>query len=473
MMIRKTKEKGIEILKLWKDKIKKSGSERYKVKEGKKDIRFNMRIITGVRTILFIAIIVLLLIGGIGYNSMKKISDNSEAIYDKRLLPITKIGEIQNQYYIIRYNLGKGMETTFYHEYDKNLTSANKAITKLIQQYEEMGVGENEESYLDKFTTNYEEYLSIWADIKKALSDGNMPTSLQQSNLKTIESNLDNSLQGLVRYNSALAKDLKEENSEIYYDNLKVYTVIVIISIILILGFTLIIIKIIKRSMSSMIDNLHKIATGDFTEEITGIGKTEFGIMKKALRMVVDEISNSFKLVKTSSNDVENYSGHLFAVAEQISGSAQGVSRAIQNVSEGANYQSNELQEISQRITEFGGEINAIVEAIEDVHNDSIKTNKMAIDGNENLESLIISIRGIETLFSTVDEKIDQLRINISSIGAVTNIINAISPTVLHSHNLSIKIFIASLTLLIGSSGSNVPYIAVNMTRIPFCNSST
>ncbi|HHX59268.1 MAG TPA: methyl-accepting chemotaxis protein [Epulopiscium sp.] len=386
-----------------------------------------IRIVTGIICIVFTAIVFVLIIGGIGSNSMTRIAANADSIYNKRLLPIVKIGEIQDQYYLIKYNLNAGTETSFYHEYDKKINTSNKSIESLIQGYEEIGLDDNETTYLEAFKTNYDDYIAAWNEVKKSLSDGNKASSIQRSKFKKIENNLDNSLQGLIRYNKSLAEELKEDNTSIYKENLQLYTVIVSIAIILIAGLTLLIVIMIKKSMKSIIGNLDKISEGDFTQDITGVGKTEFGIMKKALVKVVHEISTTFKLVQQSSGEIEYYSENLSTVAEEMSASSREVSRAIQDVSKGASYQSDELRDISHSITEFGDELDYIVIAMEDVRGDAIKTDTMAKGGNEKLGSLIASIKSIESLFNIVGQKVEILGDNIGNITNVTHIINAIS----------------------------------------------
>lgn len=393
----------------------------------KQSRQLSIRIITGIICILVTAIGFVLIIGGIGYSSMTRIANNADSIYNMRLLPIITIGEIQDQYYITKYNLNAGTQTSFYHEYDKKITSSNKVVGNLIEGYEEIGLDDNEATYLGAFKTNYQDYLASWNEVKKGLSDGNKISSIQRSQLNKIEGNLDNSLQGLIRYNKSLAEALKEENEKIYQENLQLYAVNVSIALILIAGLTLLIVIIIKKSMKSMIGNLDKISEGDFTQEITGVDKTEFGIMKRALVKVVDEISTTFRLVKQNSDEIKDYSANLSTVAEEMSASSQEVSRAIQDVSKGASYQADELHDISRSITEFGGEIDSIVIAMEDVRGDTVKTDTMAKGGNEKLGSLITSIQSIENLFNMVGEKVETLGENIGNITNVTHIINAIS----------------------------------------------
>lgn len=387
----------------------------------------SIKIVTGIISILVISIMFVLLIGGIGYNSMGRIAKNSETIYSNRLLPIVTIGEIQDQYYIIRYNLSRGVESSFYHEYDKKINSSNKLIESLLKEYENIGLDDNEMLYLETFNTSYKDYLNKWNEIKKSLSNGEKVNSLQLSGIKSIEVTLDNSLQGLIRYNKSKAEELKKENNSIYTYNSKLYMVSVSISAILIMGFSFVIIGIIKSSIQSIIEDLSKISQGDFTHEIIGVENNEFGVMKKALLKVISEISNTFKLVKQNSGEIGYYSNSLSSVAEEMSASSQEVSEAIQDVYKGATYQSDELQNISQSIVEFGQELDFIVNAVADAHKDALNTNTIARDSNDKLASLIESIKSIEQLFNTVGTKVKNLGINISTITQVTNIINTIS----------------------------------------------
>jgi methyl-accepting chemotaxis protein len=388
----------------------------------------NIRITRGIMLVVVIAVVFTSMISSIGYLSMQTINSHMNNLYTSRLLPIVKISEIQYYFYAVSYNVAKGIESRLYYEYDEKIESNNKKIHELINEYEASEIDDNEAKYLNMFKEYYKTYLKEWDEVKKTLSENGKAKSTQIRTIETLESNIDNYLNGLIKYNRKKAEEISLNSYEVYKNNVKRFLILSVMSIGILMIFALLIIFTIKVSIKDMLKRLDTLSKGDFTEDNIDIkSKNEFGIMKRALHKVIKDISGMLKLVKDNSVHISRYSDTLSEVAVDMSSSAREVTRAIEEVSKGAVHQADELSNINSSVLYFGKELENVVVAIEEVDRIAKSTDDLAKHGNEKLEILIKSIDDISKSFSKVSQKIMELSGKIEKIGDSTNLINEVS----------------------------------------------
>lgn len=132
-------------------------------------------------------------------------------------------------------------------------------------------------------------------------------------------------------------------------------------------------ITLLKKSIKEMNEIFDMVATGDFTQYIDTNQKNEFGIMKKSLAMSIKDISNMILSIKNSINLTDDSANALASVCQQMTAASQEVAASIQEVAKGSNSQAVDLEKISEIVNNFGKELEATVEAIKEVHENTKK----------------------------------------------------------------------------------------------------
>jgi methyl-accepting chemotaxis protein len=170
-------------------------------------------------------------------------------------------------------------------------------------------------------------------------------------------------------------------------------TQISIVSIILLIGLSLLIIFIYSTKLSKGIkevrDSIDKIANNDLTgkdleiKEKHEIGdlKNYYNKMKNNLIKMVSEISEEAMNVASSSEE-------LTATSEQVSLASDEVARTIEEIANGASDQAKETTDGATEISELGDIINSEIELVDILNKSAEEVNNLKEEGLSALEVL-------------------------------------------------------------------------------------
>ncbi|MGH4119674.1 methyl-accepting chemotaxis protein [Clostridium sp.] len=327
-----------------------------------------------------------------------------------------------------RYNVSRGIETPLYFEFDKEIKANNTLIKSSLVEYEKSNSDQFQTEYIEKFKSDYANYMLIWESVKVKKKEGNTSLTMEKGKLITLERSVFNSINGLIKYNKLAAEKLKVNSNNIYKDSVKVLYVINFAAIFIITTLSIIIIiKIFRRSLKEMIEEINVISQGDFTATINVSANNEFGTMKKSLGKMIDNVSNTLRTVADNSDCIVEQSHSLNLVSQEMNSASKQIATSIENVADGSISQSEKLLSIDETIIKLRREISNILSYIEELGEDSKTTGTIAETGNEEIGTLMVAMRSINSSFNNVNSEIVILSTKIQQINVITNMIKSIS----------------------------------------------
>jgi methyl-accepting chemotaxis protein len=377
--------------------------------------------------ILILSVVFLGLAGTIGQITLKKVNNNTDRIYNDQLVSIINIGEIQSKFLTIRYNVSRGAESQFYYQFENDIKANNEQIKKALLQYEKSNKDDYQKEYIGKIKKDYNDYMLMWEAIKLKKKEGNKALTMEVNKLTTLERNIVTSIDGLIKYNKIAAEKLKIDSNKMYNNSIKVLYVINITAIIILTILSVSIIRIIKHSLKGLIEELNLVSQGDFTASININDNNEFGMMKRSLAKMIDNVSNILKLVTENSDCIVEQSYSLSQVSQEMNLASKQIAVSIENVADGSISQSVDLVNIDETIIKLRQEISSILSYIEDLGKDSKITGNIAERGNEELGTLMVAMESINGSFNDVNKEIVILSRKIEQINNITNMIKTIS----------------------------------------------
>ncbi|MCY6354581.1 methyl-accepting chemotaxis protein [Clostridium sp. ZS2-4] len=384
------------------------------------------KIVTNIVAIIVLAMIVGSLIVGIGLSNMKEIKNNMSIMYKDRLVPITDATSIRADFLNIRVLI-----TAAYNKYDSSydtqIKKYDEIIAKRLASYTSSKMDEFEVKEIEKFKSNYAEYMNIWNKVNNELAKRQPIDREQYENFRSLGIEIENSLKELKDYDLKVAQELNIQAEKLYNKSVKIFIIIFGVGAIVLVFISYCIIKAVRSETKEMTEILDTISKGDFAVNIDLDSNNEFGMMKKSLNNTVTNISKLLHMVKEKSENMDEASDSLSDISEEMASSSENVTNAIQDVAQGTGCQAEDLVEITNILNGFSEELGIVAKVIEGVDSKSQEIQSIADGSNNDMQDLINSMKQSSESFNSFVSKILNFGQNINRIDEITNVINSIA----------------------------------------------
>lgn len=203
-----------------------------------------------------------------------------------------------------------------------------------------------------------------------------------------------------------------------------------IIAIGLLIGSTFIIGQLIGKRLNILKDDIEVLAQGVFNKELDSKELNEadeIGDIFKSLKMTQESIVNMIKGVKENVAVLSEQSGILEEASEHILNGSENISSAMNESADANTNQAQQILEISNSMSEFGKNINIMVEDIKVLSGLSEGIENRLSDGNDNINELGTAVDKFEKSFERFNEEIVKMSSRIASIGNITSTIESIA----------------------------------------------
>ncbi len=191
---------------------------------------------------------------------------------------------------------------------------------------------------------------------------------------------------------SALMSDIKAVPRQNIVKNIIIYTLITILLLIII---TRLLNKWVSKPLSYITSALTKIANYDLdtSAEREGLSryienKDEMGEMTRAIRMMVQNLTNIVQKIRLNSEEMSNTAEQLTANAHSTNDSALEVSSAVGNIAEGATSQAHDTQTAVNNMEDSSRALNEMVDVLTELNKAVEDIEAKKNEGKQALEGL-------------------------------------------------------------------------------------
>ncbi|WP_074364306.1 methyl-accepting chemotaxis protein [Clostridium sp. N3C] len=372
------------------------------------------------------------------YQTMSYLNSELNFVYDNNLQAIQWLNDnkslassIQaNTYYIVMNDGLKQEQSSRLKEikesvikFENNLDSYKK--TKL-DDYEKELIPGIEESWSDLSRTREE-------IIKLAMNGQSNEAKKKIGDLDSNVQIFQRKLQDLANYNIEDAAKVKDDNNSKYYKLIIIFTLVIVLSYLLVSFLTVMIIRSITGPLNKIKDFSNRMKKGDFSTDISLTRKDEFGMIGRALNDAQKQVGNLISQVFESIKKMNSGSHELSATVQQLTAQLEEMGRETYSIANA----SQEVSASAEEIASSAEEVDASIQVLSDqALEGSQKAEAIKNKAIEIKDSSIASYEQIKVIHSSKDarirealkkaEVVDNIKVmadTISSISEQTNLL--------------------------------------------------
>ena len=257
--------------------------------------------------------------------------------------------------------------------------------------------------------------------------------SKKSENIGFVESKVDND-KSLIIYNKI--PNIDWTISTVYSKN-KIHetansiqqVILIVTAVILVLTFVALyfLISQIVTPMVQLGTLMEKVADGDLTVHFNNNRKDEIGRLTHYFNDMIINMKNIVSVVKQSSENVEDRSHHLSAMADETSATSIEVSKAINEIAVGASQSSEHADFVMSKSMELSNKVTNMQQHTGTMKQITQEATALNVQGQQKMNELLLSFGNSEEGLGTMTAVVTALEAKISSIDEVMDSISSIS----------------------------------------------
>lgn len=308
--------------------------------------------------ICFVAISLYISMVGISsYVSMKAINEGSQQVYNNNLVSIQTLGQIQKNVISIQGNLEvillKKNATVTQVKIDK-VNDILEENNKLLLRYNEVNIASKQDKSNLQLNSINNDCTKLIVGLLDLISENKFDeTDDLFQTFSAISSNLDNSLQNLIKTNEESANITNIDNKNLFIKSSITILVITVSGFIIAILLGILISELIANGLNKNVDFAENLSKGNLTKVIDINLNDEVGILSKALNKACANTKRLVVSITDQVNKNNTYSRNIYNSAEEISADIQTVNGSTYKINSGINdinLAVNDISYLSQEI---------------------------------------------------------------------------------------------------------------------------
>jgi methyl-accepting chemotaxis protein len=349
-------------------------------------------------------------VGLSGANGLARLNSNMSDTFSTAVLPIAQLSDVRAAELDIRAKLRRMQVARSPENVAKNATSVEADLAIIDKQwstYYPAGVsGDKERAVADQIASGLKDFQ---AQTNEAVSDfkaGNFDAAGDVINRSTDAAD---AVAGLLRDDSQInveeAKQYSEDGESLYRTLLSIAIVLVGIGLVVAIGVSVYLLRVILRPLRKAIDAANHIADGQLDNRIESDSRGEFGELLDALGKMDRNLSNTVRGIKTST--------------ESVSVAAREIASGNTDLSSRTEEQAASLEETAASMTQLTETVKQNADNARQANTLATRATDMADTGNDSVQTMVGTIGQI----SSSSTKISEITGVIEGIAFQTNIL--------------------------------------------------
>lgn len=385
-----------------------------------------------------IALIFLVIIGGIGFYYFKLFNNNSEDMYNNKLLPVQYIEEAKNANNSLNTDIFELMVTednNRNNELKQSIVNKIELLNKYMDEYSNTQLDQFEIETLKQYKENSVAAGKVITDIVNlAIANKNEEAyALYNQNLSSLNQKISKNLSDLTDYNVKAADQINQENQANYNKSIWIIIGIILLAVLIVSVVSIYITNLIANPLKIFGKYIEKVADGDLSIETlerdgnVTVYKDEIGNL---IRSIVNMRQNLWKVlmnVAEASEQIAASSEELSANSEESSRGVEETAKAVNAIADGIEIQLNTVLNTSGVIQQMSAGTQQVAANTTDTARVAEKTLGATNEGRRAIDTTKEQMNNIEKIVSKLDGDIKILGGRSNEIGQIVETISEIA----------------------------------------------
>jgi methyl-accepting chemotaxis protein len=349
------------------------------------------------------------IVGFIGISNMNAINTRGDEMYKNNFISAQNLATIHKSLLVIRSNYFLMVYERDASKFQSRVDEINKYSeqnNKLIKEYENSVLSQEEKGLFNKFKASLDEYRKIRTEHIAIIQSGRYDEVIAKiGEFAKARETVEGDISSLVDYNLKSAEEKSKQNTKDYQQQSIIMVIIIVIGILLASFLGFIIANLISKPIDQIVSGADKIADGDLNVTIDVDTRDEVGILANVFSKMVENL-----------NDVMI---NINSAAEQVASGAKQVSDSSMALSQGATEQASSIEELTASIEEISSQTRLNADYASQANNIAETAKSSAVKGNEQMKLMLKAMDDINDSSS----KISKIIKVIDEIAFQTNIL--------------------------------------------------
>lgn len=288
--------------------------------------------------------------------------------------------------------------------FDKSLAE----MTSLAKAEQAKSLLMNVRKYMDSYDIHLKQQLDFVANEQFKEAE-----KLQNDEMKILRELITKDIRNLVEFQKKRITDSNQKIQAVKSDSLTIIVTTSILSMIIVVAFSLLFSRSIIVPMRVAVDTAKKIASGNLTSTINDNGKDETADMLSALREMQ-------LILRDTINDIQVSSSQLATTSEELSFVTEQSTRGI-------HAQTEQLEQAVSAVTELSAAVDEVARNAEAASKESENANQRANIGKTRVLDTVNTVDSLLLDLDTTISDVNSLAEQVATIGSVLDVIRTIA----------------------------------------------
>ncbi|MEG2018560.1 MAG: methyl-accepting chemotaxis protein, partial [Clostridium sp.] len=390
-------------------------------------------------TLCFIVISCLVVVVGIsGVSSMKKMSTDTNELYEQDLMGISIAKELKINLITIENDMTLLTASKTENDIPRYISHIEELINindELLLDYEKTTSSSQDKEIFGQLDLLFKDYRKTSEEFFNLINEKKYDEAkVKLSPFKVIYEEMSSVLNELIEFNVTDAENASLQAQNLFLVSAKVTMAISLLGLLMAIVLGYLTSKYLGKQLNNIVKFAEALGDGDLTQTMRVVSHDEIGNMTEALNKSAENIKNLVLEVNISTADISSSSEELSATIEEISSQMEGVNHASNEISLGGEQLSAATEEVSASMEEILATTEELASKADEAENavKEIKDRAAAVR-EKGIDSVALSRKIYEDKYKKVSQAIadgkvvEEIAIMTESIGNIASQTNLLA----------------------------------------------